>query len=1120
VTFYFYSTKHMNIKKLFSVAAVVTFLGSTFLPGLALAATPDTELGKAYEWAYANGITTKDTYEAANMTAPITRAEMAKMLSNYAKKFQEKTPDTSATCNFNDTASVGGDLAVAIVESCQLGIMGQGISNFRPYDTITRAEFGTALSRVLWDKTYEGGTPYYAGHLNALKAAGIMTVIANAESMKEVRGYVMLMLMRSENETPSICEETDVKVICAVEEAAEEYKDCPAACRKDNSKEEDNGEDEVVKSGSLVVSSSAADDRSVVVPAAGKEAVSDLDTLTFKTSEEVTISKIVLEKYGFSKADDLIAEEGIWLEDEDGNEITTKSTPNSKGLVNLTVKKDYKKVDGTFNATIVVKTKGSDTVSNGSIGFKVSDVISTAKDVDLWNYKAYKYDIVAYDGVSAKVTARWGSKDYNWEAGESYEISKFKIKAPDDSAIVVKSITLTNKAIDGDEDVLMDTYDFLDVDSIEVSVAGKTVKANASINKDEELTISFKSDVELSAKENVEFIVSAELNDDFDEYGEYIHFTLWTTDVSATDKNNARITVTVGNADFLKYKFNGGKVKFTNNKLGNVDASINSNDVLIADGTVSIGESLEWKATLTISNKSFLACPEVNDTECTDEEKTTTLYPVNAIEEIRLLVADDEVNGTITNKTSESATVTFNNLDITESGKVKVYVDLDEDARYQGQSMTFSSITWELKYSDATKTSAPLVDKSGSISVSKLNLTEAKGSLTNTVTDDVEYNNNEVNTYTIFEWVYTAKKNDIYLNEFTVTQVEEGKITTASPITFYLSIDGDEVADAKFDTTKKKASDSFSDTLIKAGQSAKIKLEAEIDAKENLTTENPKKELGKFELVLKGIDENDNDAGSATKKTTSVSIVTKGAVSVSTANTKNTVLRKAADAKIAEFTVKPDWANSTTLEDISFKLTFTPNNYEGEANLYVDGTNETLDCSAGSCSASLNKDVDSDWVAIRVELDSEYAGTVTLDTLKINDKPFNSRTFKKRFENAVVSISKQSSDGASTKFTLSLDKKSSDSISNVEVCLAKNATATIVCSDEEEATTPWTILKKGEVSDWDTASVLEGNEALYVVALRYKITDAEEYTTINKYDYEDFFKIGEDDVIVKKASNN
>jgi hypothetical protein len=76
--------------------------------------------------------------------------------------------------------------------------MGQGITAFRPYDTISRAEFGTALSRVLWGNEYEGGTPYYANHLNALKANAIMNQIANAESTKEIRGYVMLMLMRSE----------------------------------------------------------------------------------------------------------------------------------------------------------------------------------------------------------------------------------------------------------------------------------------------------------------------------------------------------------------------------------------------------------------------------------------------------------------------------------------------------------------------------------------------------------------------------------------------------------------------------------------------------------------------------------------------------------------------------------------------------------------------------------------------------------------------------------------------------------------------------------------------------------------------------------------------------------
>ena len=134
----------------------------------------------------------------ANMYGAITRAEMAKMLSVYAKEVLGKELNTSAACTFNDIDSVKGDLHQYIIESCQLGIMGQGLTAFRPYDTISRAEFGTALSRVLWEGKYEGGTPYYANHLNALKAAGIMNQIANAESTKEIRGYVMLMLMRSE----------------------------------------------------------------------------------------------------------------------------------------------------------------------------------------------------------------------------------------------------------------------------------------------------------------------------------------------------------------------------------------------------------------------------------------------------------------------------------------------------------------------------------------------------------------------------------------------------------------------------------------------------------------------------------------------------------------------------------------------------------------------------------------------------------------------------------------------------------------------------------------------------------------------------------------------------------
>ena len=193
------------------------------------------------------------------------------------------------------------------------------------------------------------------------------------------------------------CEDEMVQLACAMES-----DECPAACR-DNG-EENNGEDEVVKSGDLAVSASAAEGKNVVIPtatSASATAVSDMDTLTFKTSEEVEITKVVLERYGYSANSDVA---NVWLEDEDGNVISSKASPNTKGLANLTIKKDYRTVDGSYNATVVVELKKG--ITSSSIGFKVSDVTSTAKNVDLGKYKPYTYDIVSYDGANVTITAK------------------------------------------------------------------------------------------------------------------------------------------------------------------------------------------------------------------------------------------------------------------------------------------------------------------------------------------------------------------------------------------------------------------------------------------------------------------------------------------------------------------------------------------------------------------------------------------------------------------------------------------------------------------------------------------------------------------------------------------
>ena len=109
------------------------------------------EFNEAYEFAFKNWITTMDDISKADMNGGLTRIAMGKMLSQYAINILGKTPDTSKTPNFKDVpAQLDADYNNWVTLAYQLGIMGVGIDKFRPYDWVTRAEFGTALSRMLY----------------------------------------------------------------------------------------------------------------------------------------------------------------------------------------------------------------------------------------------------------------------------------------------------------------------------------------------------------------------------------------------------------------------------------------------------------------------------------------------------------------------------------------------------------------------------------------------------------------------------------------------------------------------------------------------------------------------------------------------------------------------------------------------------------------------------------------------------------------------------------------------------------------------------------------------------------------------------------------------------------
>lgn len=162
------------------------------------------EINQAYQYAYHYWITTINNISNANMNGWLTRIAMAKMLSNYAINILWLTPDTTKNCHFSDVSnSLNAQYDNWVTKACQLGLMGVWINQFHPNTKVTRAEFGTVLSRALNAKDttkltqMNNAEPYYYEHLRYLKREGIMNKISNPGSL-ELRWYVMLMLMRAD----------------------------------------------------------------------------------------------------------------------------------------------------------------------------------------------------------------------------------------------------------------------------------------------------------------------------------------------------------------------------------------------------------------------------------------------------------------------------------------------------------------------------------------------------------------------------------------------------------------------------------------------------------------------------------------------------------------------------------------------------------------------------------------------------------------------------------------------------------------------------------------------------------------------------------------------------------
>lgn len=162
------------------------------------------ELIDSYLWWHNMWLIKAPTIEKANMGNNLTRKQLAKIISIYSIKVLKKEINTGFACEFEDLEYFWQEDQLFAKVACQLWIMwlnSDGTPNhiFNPNGKVTRAEFGTAFSRLLYGNrnNTDDTTQRYTKHLQSLKNDGIMKKI-EVPHMKELLGNVFLMLNRAE----------------------------------------------------------------------------------------------------------------------------------------------------------------------------------------------------------------------------------------------------------------------------------------------------------------------------------------------------------------------------------------------------------------------------------------------------------------------------------------------------------------------------------------------------------------------------------------------------------------------------------------------------------------------------------------------------------------------------------------------------------------------------------------------------------------------------------------------------------------------------------------------------------------------------------------------------------
>lgn len=163
--------------------------------------TTDPEFTPSLAFMYAYELTKFNWVDEFGPYTNLTREQAAKLFSNFAINVLCRRPDTSLNISYIDTVNADPTLKPYITLAYQLWLMKWGNGEFRPFDTISKAEFNAVLVRMIL-KSYldESWSTWYANYNWVATDLWIITQWAGLQSVSRHNAALMLFRAYKEQE--------------------------------------------------------------------------------------------------------------------------------------------------------------------------------------------------------------------------------------------------------------------------------------------------------------------------------------------------------------------------------------------------------------------------------------------------------------------------------------------------------------------------------------------------------------------------------------------------------------------------------------------------------------------------------------------------------------------------------------------------------------------------------------------------------------------------------------------------------------------------------------------------------------------------------------------------------